>query len=502
MKRKILASCILALSLCLCFALVSCVGNESGDNASTHKHTYGEWNITIAPTCTELGLKEKKCSCGYSVTEKIKANAHKYSDGYCTVCEEREPSEGLEYTLSPNGEYYIVSGVGTCTNTELYISGTYEGLPIRSIENYAFKGCTSFTRMIIGKSVTHIGYSAFEDCTSLTSVTIGDGIESIYDTAFKNCTNLTEINFNAVEMRDVDDNDFIFDNAGKSGNGITVNIGGKVTKIPSKLFRSNAADIAKITNVVFEENSICTSIGENAFKNSTSLKGITIPESVTIIDYDAFWNCTSLISVTIGNGVTSIGDRAFMDCRSLTSLTIPEGVEGIGEYAFCGCTSLTSLTMSESVGGIGADAFSRCTSLTSVNYLGDKENWCNIYFAERESNPLCYSNNLYIKGELVTEMVIPNTVTEIKRYAFNGYTSLTSIVIPDSVISIGESAFEDCTHLTSITIPDSVTSIDESAFLYCENLEIYCEAESQPSGWNSEWNSSDRPVIWGYVPEE
>ena len=88
-----------------------------------------------------------------------------------------------------------------------------------------------------------------------------------------------------------------------------------------------------------------------------------------------------------------------------------------------------------------------------------------------------------------------SNVTSIGDYAFSGCSSLTSIVIPDSVTSIGDGTFQGCTGLTSIVIPNSVTSIGFGGFLSCTSLTIYCEAESQPSGWDSSWNSY-RPIVW------
>lgn len=75
-------------------------------------------------------------------------------------------------------------------------------------------------------------------------------------------------------------------------------------------------------------------------------------------------------------------------------------------------------------------------------------------------------------------------------------------LIPNYVTHIGDYAFDGCSSLTSIVIPSSVTSIGEYAFRGCSNLTIYCEAESQPSGWDSGWNRLDIyhyvPVVWGY----
>lgn len=80
------------------------------------------------------------------------------------------------------------------------------------------------------------------------------------------------------------------------------------------------------------------------------------------------------------------------------------------------------------------------------------------------------------------------------------------MVVPNTylglpVISVGNYAFEDRESLMSVTIPSSVTSIGSRAFLDCSNLTIYCEAAYEPSGWDSWWNYSNRPVVWGYTGE-
>jgi hypothetical protein len=84
--------------------------------------------------------------------------------------------------------------------------------------------------------------------------------------------------------------------------------------------------------------------GRGTFEGCTSLTSITIPNSVTSIEWDAFNGCTSLTSITIPNSVTSIGEGTFESCTSLTSVTIPKSVTTIGYVAFGGCTSLTSVT--------------------------------------------------------------------------------------------------------------------------------------------------------------
>ena len=72
--------------------------------------------------------------------------------------------------------------------------------------------------------------------------------------------------------------------------------------------------------------------------------------------------------------------------------------------------------------------------------------------------------------DTMTELVIPEGVTQIGNYAFDGCNALTSLIIPDSVTSIGVGAFTYCNAIPSLTIPDSVTSIGENAFGYCNAL--------------------------------
>jgi len=214
----------------------------------------------------------------------------------------------------------------------------------------------------------------------------------------------------------------------------------------------------------YNEENTCTVCGYYPGKGVAFTYDET-SETYSVTDYTGSETSVIIPATCNGKPVTSISNSAFGGCYSLTSIEIPDSVTSIGERAFSGCMQLKSIEIPESVTSIGDFAFVLCSGLTSVVF---------------EEN-----------GQL----------TSIGDSAFSGCSKLTSIVIPDSVTSIGEFAFNSCSSLTSIIIPDGVTSIGSYAFDGCSSLTIYCEAESQPEGWDAGWNPDNRPVVWGYKGE-
>ena len=165
--------------------------------------------------------------------------------------------------------------------------------------------------------------------------------------------------------------------------------------------------------------------------------------------------------------VTRIGDSAFQECSNLTSVTLPNSVSSIGTCAFQDCSELTTITIPSSMRSIEYSAFSR-TGLTSV-HISDLLDWFKIDFRTSGANPLSWAEHLYIGGQEVKDLTIPDGVTSIQKYAFEGCRGLTSVTFSNSVKSIGESAFAHC-GITSLTIPNSVTSIGAYAFVACHEL--------------------------------
>ncbi len=428
------------------------------------------------------------------------------------------PTTAIAHDFEVDGIYYYING------NEATV--TYKGSDYNEYSNeYSGPVTIPLTVTNNGTSypVTSIGNSAFDGCSDLTSITIPNTITSIGEWAFYDCSGLTSvyimdiaawcnINFGNYASNPITYAHKLYLN----GNEVTeLNIPDSVTSIRRCAF----CGFSSLTSIEIP-NSV-TSIGDGAFSNCSSLTNVTIPNSVTSIG-GSFGGCTGLINVTIPNSVTTIGDYAFNECTSLTSITIPNSVTTIGDYAFMLCEGLTSVTIGTSVTSIGNMAFYGC-SLTSV-YIMDIAAWCSINFGNQTSNPLTYAHNLYLNGNEVKELNIPDSVTSIRRYAFFGFSSMTNVEIPNSVTSIGDWAFSGCNGLTSVVIPNSVTTIGSRAFSDCSSLtsvsignsvttiyfyvfdgcysltEIYCWALTPPTIYSFTFDGCYSAAL--YVPKE
>ena len=270
--------------------------------------------------------------------------------------DEPEPvigTEGLEYELSDDGTYYIVTSIGSAEGNDITVSSEYNGKPVKEIGYQAFNSCHSLTSVIIPNSVTYIDDWAFGWCISLESITIPNSVTSIGVNAFFGCDSLE---FNE------------YDNAKYLGNDQNP----YVALIEAKNSNITSCNINENTKVMADE----------AFYRCSSLESITIPNGVTSIGNWAFASCASLESMAIPNSVTTIGWFAFRNCRSLTSIIIPNSVTYIGAYAFDDCNSLTSITIPNSVISIGDRAFRNCSSLETVYYTGSEAQWNSIDIGE------------------------------------------------------------------------------------------------------------------------
>lgn len=167
----------------------------------------------------------------------------------------------------------------------------------------------------------------------------------------------------------------------------------------------------------------------------------------------------SLTYVYVPKSVKWISSRAFF-LSTLEQIDGCEGLEYISDGSFMDCKNLKSIDLPDSVVEIANGAFVRCNSLTSFRF--------------------------------------PTGLTSIDPCVLMECANLTEVIIPDTVTSISSRAITKCPNLTSITIPASVTTLERDVFFKSGLKDIYCEAPSQPSGWDPDWaNECDATIHWG-----
>ena len=204
----------------------------------------------------------------------------------------------------------------------------------------------------------------------------------------------------------------------------------------------------------------------------------------------------SVVRIVVEEGITSVGDYAFQYHSNVTDISLPESLTRIGAGAFMSCENLPSIYIAPKVEFIGKLAFDATYKLKDV-YIKDLDAWFGIEFqlgtlGDATSNPLYFADNLYLNGEPVTEVVVPEDVTvlhnavlsiasleqvvlhdgvvKIENYVFYQCPNLKEIHLPYGLTSIGAWSFGQCYNLQEITLPDSVSYIGDSAFAFCDSL--------------------------------
>lgn len=109
-------------------------------------------------------------------------------------------------------------------------------------------------------------------------------------------------------------------------------------------------------------------IAPRAFADQTTLRRVTLPDTVTTIGEEAFAGCYNLESVTFGKGLTLLDMGCFRDCERLDSITLPGKVEEIGRDAFARCTALFQVEITSKIRVIRDGAFAMCGELSSFTW--------------------------------------------------------------------------------------------------------------------------------------
>ena len=353
------------------------------------------------------------------------------------------------------------------------------------IPSNAFLNCENITEVVIDDAIMSIGASAFDGCTSIVKATVPAlAISLIPHTSLKELiiTSGESIQAGAFEL-----------------NGLEkVSIPSSITYIGEGAFyaSSNALDVyvedlAAWCNIAFADyDANPLSTGGKLYVGEQQVTDLVIPGEVTAISPYAFvegmfssiyisdsvayigdWafsGCSQLAYISFGNDVESIGRYAFQNCENLTNVTLPDSIITIGNNAFVGCSNLACVTIGAGVKEIGVGAFSNVPKLEEISVVEQ-----NTQF--RSSVGILYNKNStelirYAPGKRQMTYFIPDGVTHIAEYAFEGCTELTDIFVPESITSIDQEAFAGCESLRWIALPEALESINAFAFADCNEM--------------------------------
>ena len=264
---------------------------------------------------------------------------------------------------------------------------------------------------------------------------------------------------------------------------ISIDLPRGITAIPNRCFYGTG---------ITEFGELCglISIHSEAFKDSSSLESIHIPDTLLWMDLSALQGTSvkelqlpdSMISLTgslrdsalesliFPNKMTHIPEYLFKDSGSLKTVVLHDHVNSIGESAFCGCTKLSNIDIPESVITIGKSAFESCSSITDLSIPYSVETIEESAFSGAGIISLVLNEGLKYIGGLAFmscpirgELIIPDSVSSIGNYAFKS-TAVTSVVLPSKLESISEGLFSESEELSEVQIPDNVSFIGPHAF--------------------------------------
>lgn len=215
-------------------------------------------------------------------------------------------------------------------------------------------------------------------------------------------------------------------------------------------------------------------VAYRAFFNNDDIKSIQFPDCMISIGDLAFCGC-SISSLECPNSLARIGDQAFQNCTELTSVTFNDKLNTIGNNAFNSCTSLTDIHISENINVIEPFSFNKCTNLKNITVAPGNQSFVAV-------DNVLYSKNmetlvLYPPDRGGTCFSIPNGVTEIAAYSFNG-AKMRSVTIPSTVRTLEDGAFYDCTNLSEVAFESGdeggslLESVGDYAFYGCDSLKI------------------------------
>ncbi len=423
-----------------------------------------------------------------------------------------EPNSGMEYSgeitipseFTCDGKQYVVTGVNYgafCYQSKVTAIILPETL--NTISNHAFSE-TSVSKLILPEKVKSIGMYAFRNCAGLKElVSLNPKAPAVESTTFagldvtecalfvpRGCVEAYKKNtvwskFNTIQ--EYADSPVRPESVTLSSSEIKA-FKGSVYKLTAVVLPDDSTDKTvewKSLNTdvaTVDDDGTVTLVGagvgniEAICNGNTTVSAmcrvISIEPNPTVdgLKYQLFFEKdtgTERKTATLIRGDAEYkGDIVIPE--TITPGGITYTVKGIGANAFALYKNVKSVTIPASVDTIGYDAFRQCEGLERIN-ISSLDDWCDIQFKNRNSNPIAITGSLYLNGQPVTEVNISERVKEIRPFVFQGLSALRKLTIASGVKIIGQQAFSG-TSIESVTVPASVDSLGISVFKDCSLL--------------------------------
>ncbi len=252
--------------------------------------------------------------------------------------------------------------------------------------------------------------------------------------------------------------------------------------------------VSGISNWAFENCSEITSIsmpqsiveiGESAFAGCSQLTSLSFPDSINYLEACVCYGCEKLCNLHLPSGIQVIGRSAFNGCKSLEEFVIPDSVKEIDGMVFKNCSGLKKIYWGKSVEKVGGDPFTGCRILKEV-YISDISKWCKTNFTSELANPLYQQGivgggtKLFLNGELLETLFVPNDINIVRKYTFYGYTWLKSIRFPETNMKVEDNAFSECRQLNSVYFGESTIQLGNQVFNHCEDIQYVVSKCREP----------------------
>lgn len=326
-----------------------------------------------------------------------------------TGCSSNE-LDGVTYTLSDNGSYYIAVSADRSLAGEIIIPDEFKNKPVREIGESAFDGCVNIESIVMTENVVTICDKAFYGCNNLKCVKM-PSVMDLSTSAFYGCTAVEELVIPAdflMQLRLASHNTLNLDSIRK----ITITPGFATTVVTSEVF-SECENIIELSIEVG-----ITEIGSSAFESCKNLEVVSLPDGLLTIGDSAFWGCKGIKEIVIPNTVTLIEGGAFGYCKGITSVYLPDSIEGVGKSAFYGCESLSEVRLSENMTSIASDVFSKCPITTIII----PQKICRIQCSAFENTNLQFAQFEDTSGwSLWTDQAIPQSSEISEEGMADGY---------------------------------------------------------------------------------